>query len=381
MITKAQIQRLFPKAKSTIVDAIIKDWDQAEAAGLITGERISQFFANIGVESGGLTKTEENMNYSAQRLTEVWPGRFKTLKEAKPYANNPQKLAIKVYGGRMGNKAAPSTDGWDYRGGGLMQTTGREGYRKLGYDNNPDALRQPTEAFLSAVREWKNRNLNELADKKDTVAIRKKINGGTHGIDQVKSYLTKARIIFEDYQPSFVDSDISTVALNKGDRGPYVSVLQQNLVKLGYDVGEIDGVFGKGTEDAVKRFQEDHGLTVDGRAGVNTNTAIGERLKDEQVKPKLTAAKRVVNEAAASGSTITKTEWAAAATLIGGGSASIDKATETLHRVDDFTTAVIDMGPWIIVILLVLGGAGYIIYERRKKKNEALKAQAVMEED
>ncbi|MCY1745057.1 hypothetical protein [Ensifer sp. SL37] len=47
----------------------------------------------------------ENLYYSAERLTQVWPSRFPTIASAKPFARNPRKLANKVYGGRMGNTA------------------------------------------------------------------------------------------------------------------------------------------------------------------------------------------------------------------------------------------------------------------------------------
>lgn len=79
----------------------------------------------------------ENLNYSAKRLTQVWPGRFPTLASAQPYANNPQKLANKVYGGRLGNTGP--NDGWLYRGRGLSQVTGKENYAKYGLVDNPDA--------------------------------------------------------------------------------------------------------------------------------------------------------------------------------------------------------------------------------------------------
>lgn len=89
-------------------------------------------------ETGGaMHPIEENLRYSAKRMCEVWPKRFPTLESARPYANNPQRLANKVYGGRLGNDNI--NDGWTYRGRGLPQITGRENYRKFGLENNPDA--------------------------------------------------------------------------------------------------------------------------------------------------------------------------------------------------------------------------------------------------
>ncbi|KSV64026.1 lytic enzyme [Sinorhizobium sp. GW3] len=88
-------------------------------------------------ETGGaMQPVSENLNYSAKRLTEVWPGRFPTIASAKPFANNPRKLANRVYGGRLGNVA--DDDGWLFRGRGLAQITGRTNYAKFGLAGAPE---------------------------------------------------------------------------------------------------------------------------------------------------------------------------------------------------------------------------------------------------
>ena len=98
-------------------------------------------------ETGGkMQPVEENLIYSAKRLTQVWPGRFPTLASAPPNAGNAQKLANKVYGGRLGNTG--SDDGWRYRGRGLSQITGRDNYTKFGIAGDPDQARN----MATAVR-------------------------------------------------------------------------------------------------------------------------------------------------------------------------------------------------------------------------------------
>lgn len=98
---------------------------------------LAAILATVYHETGGsMQPVEENLNYSAKRLTQVWPARFPTLASAEPYAGNPRKLANRVYGGRLGNVAAD--DGWRFRGRGLAQITGKANYAKFGLAAAPE---------------------------------------------------------------------------------------------------------------------------------------------------------------------------------------------------------------------------------------------------
>lgn len=115
------------------VEAIL---DEAERRGTSLFH-LAAIMAEAYHETGGqMQPVSENLSYSAKRLTEVWPNRFQTLSAAKPYANNPRRLANKVYGGRLGN--VDPDDGWIYRGRGLAQITGRANYQKFGISSTPD---------------------------------------------------------------------------------------------------------------------------------------------------------------------------------------------------------------------------------------------------
>lgn len=157
-----------------------------------TTPRRARFLAQIAWESTRLSQVEEKLGYSAKRLTEVWPRRFPTLEAAKPYAMNPEALANKVYGGRMGNRNPG--DGWAYRGRGLKQLTGRDNYRLatdatqhiLGLDflASPDLVAAPVGAAWTAAWFWSANGLNALADAGDDEGITLRINGGMNGHPQ-----------------------------------------------------------------------------------------------------------------------------------------------------------------------------------------------------
>lgn len=266
MVTKTQLQQFLPDAKPVLIKAVVHGWTKAEAAGITSLPRIRQFLANIAVETQGLTRIEENLNYtSAQRIYDVFKGpakarRFKSVAECVPYVRKPKQLAIKVYGGRLGNRPAPSTDGWDYRGGGMMQTTGRDNYRKQGFDANPQALRTPDTAFETAVLEWWQRGCNGLADKGDTAGIRKKIQGGSGGLDDVKAYLKRAEKVFTTAAaPAPAPKPGDSVYTQK----VMVESVQKRLMELGYtEVGGVDGLIGPLTRAAILAFRDDAGLEL-----------------------------------------------------------------------------------------------------------------------
>jgi putative chitinase len=163
---------------------------------LDTPKRQAAFIGQCAVESANFTRLQENLNYSAQRLTQVWPSRFPNISMAEPYANNPEKLADFVYAGRMGN--LQDGDGWKFHGRGLIQLTGRENYANcgsgIGVDliDNPDLLLTPQYAVLSAGWFWNKKGLNALADTQEYGAMTRRINGGLTGLDERIAKITKA---------------------------------------------------------------------------------------------------------------------------------------------------------------------------------------------
>lgn len=163
--------------------------------GINTPARQAAFLAQIGLESAGLTRLSENLNYSAQGLANTWPSRYLDKVTKKPNAlalrlnRNPQAIANNAYASRMGNGDEASGDGWKFRGRSPKQVTGKANYiacgKALGIDlvSNPDLLLKPEWGAMAAAWFWHSNNLNAFADKGDFLSITKRINGGTIGHD------------------------------------------------------------------------------------------------------------------------------------------------------------------------------------------------------
>lgn len=164
-----------------------------------TPARQAAFIGQCAHESGNFTRLEEGLNYSAEGLMKTWPGRFPTLEIAKQYARNPEKIANKVYGGRMGNGTEETGDGWLYHGRGLIQLTGKDNYMlasdslREDFIHSPDLILAPRWAAMTAGWYWNKRNLNKEADAKDFIGMTKKINGGTIGLDDRIAHIQHAQ--------------------------------------------------------------------------------------------------------------------------------------------------------------------------------------------
>lgn len=176
------------------------------ACAIDSAQRQAAFLAQVLVESGELRHKEEALNYSPERLQQVWPQRFPNADIAARYGHQPQALANHVYAGRLGNGDEASGDGWRYRGRGLIQLTGRDNYasfaRASGLDAlaNPDLLLAPEGAARSAAWFWQSHGLNEMADRAAGgdgdavfVQITRRINGGTTGLDERKACWKRTR--------------------------------------------------------------------------------------------------------------------------------------------------------------------------------------------
>jgi putative chitinase len=161
-----------------------------------TPKRQACFLGQTMHESGGYKFLRENLNYSAKALMATWPSRFPDMDMAEKYERQPEKIANKVYSGRMGN--TEDGDGAKYIGRGLIQLTGKDNYmafgEAIGEDlvSKPQLVEQPRYAALSAGWFWNKRGLNALADAMDVTTMTVRINGGRIGIDDRIAKINKA---------------------------------------------------------------------------------------------------------------------------------------------------------------------------------------------
>jgi putative chitinase len=182
-----------------IPDAVIAQIpDTAAKFEINTPLRLAHFLAQCGHESGGFRLTKENLNYSAKGLNGTFKKYFPTLDSAVPYERKPEKIANKVYGGRMGNGPESSGDGSKFCGRGYIQLTGKDNYTAFGKSINEDMSANPDKvassyALLSAAWFFNKNGLHKMADggSSDAVvtSITKRVNGGTIGLaDRIKHF-------------------------------------------------------------------------------------------------------------------------------------------------------------------------------------------------
>jgi putative chitinase len=186
------------KLKGHIPDAVIAQIPETAAKFNITNNlRLAHFLAQCGHESGGFKAVSENLNYSADGLKKIFPKYFPG-NIAESYSRNPEKIASKVYGGRMGNGDETTKEGFKFRGRGYIQLTGKANYTNfakfIGEDTvaNPDlvATKYPLASagfFFDSNKLWAI--CDKGADDATVTAVTKRVNGGTIGlVDRIKHF-------------------------------------------------------------------------------------------------------------------------------------------------------------------------------------------------
>lgn len=194
--TLEQLKEMLPKCKQheALYDALLEVCPHYD---INTEDRLAAFIAQCGHESADFNILKENLNYSGDALCRVWPKHFNADNKDE-YHRNPEKIANRAYRNRMGNGDEESGDGWRYRGRGAIQLTGHDNYSKFAADaemsieDAVEYLETLQGAVESAAWFWKKNGLNQMADERDNTKMTKRINGGTHGIEDRKERFIRA---------------------------------------------------------------------------------------------------------------------------------------------------------------------------------------------
>ena len=303
------VRKVAPNAKSSYLDAFNEGDGLLKRFEITTPLRMSHFLAQVLHESGELTVTFENMNY---RTFDVLKRTFGvghhtaalTDSECKSLLGHPYELAERVYG--LGNpKKARELgntrigDGYLFRGGGALQTTGGDNYLRMGkrcgvdFYGNPELVCSAEHALKPALAEWAEGNLNEFADKDDLIAISRAINIGDpnskrmpNGYANRKDWYQKIRQILTSVE--FSDSPVSIpVETQDDERDLGVEDLQKRLNELRVEGTpiDVDGDMGPKTVKAIKAFQKANDLDADGVVGPRTKAALDAAVVPSPVSP------------------------------------------------------------------------------------------------
>lgn len=272
------VAKFAPNAKPAYAAAFKSVPDRLAAAQIDTPLRLAHFMAQVLHETGGLSILVESGRYSARNLGAMWDGgnwhryfadRAACLAMADTCAtDNGVTLFSLVYGGRMGNGAPATKDGWTYRGRGVMQTTGRESYRRFGrrcgvdFEGDPDLIVSAEHALKPALMEWTDKHLNVAADHNDIEAVTRGINGGVVGLPGRKAWFAKV-------WPAVIGAPPVENSLEWR--------VQAALGAAGYDTGNPDGDIGPRTRLAIIAYRAKNGLTPSNQITSDLVQALGLR--------------------------------------------------------------------------------------------------------
>ena len=199
LLTVDDIKRISPGAKDALAEALANASVDFSNSGINTRLRMAHFVAQVMTETGGLKRLDENMNYRYATLLRVFSRRTISESKAREIAGKPREIANWVYGARLGNLGRQTDDGWNYRGSGYIQLTGRSNFRKRGketglpLEEQPELARRAREGLRAALAYWKARNVSAAADDNDRRRVRILVNGpAAHGLKQSNIWFNRA---------------------------------------------------------------------------------------------------------------------------------------------------------------------------------------------
>jgi putative chitinase len=271
-LTAESIHKFSPRASGELVDALVAQRKYMLDAEIGTPLRLVHFLTQLATETGGLRRIDENLNYSAKRLTEVYSR--VSREKAKELAGRPVETANYVYGDILGNLGRHTNDGWDYRGSGFIQLTGRYNFRKRGLEVDlplearPDIARRPTEGLAAAAAYWTARQINAAADADQLKRVRVLVNGKrAHGYEASKIWYRRAKLLFAGSETAG-EAGPMAVGPTAEDLQSAIGVLRElGFLEQGSEETSVDE---KGLSDALKAYQRSRGLPETGTLDEDT---------------------------------------------------------------------------------------------------------------
>jgi putative chitinase len=297
------------RTRGRYILAMLNSWEELDRLGINTPLRLAHFVAQGLIETGWLQFAEEGLNYSAEGLCSTFRNYYPREAGGKPgrlateHARKKEVIANHVYGGRMGN--TEPGDGWRYRGRGFFQITGKDNYRAYsevsGLDllADPDALIRDLKLSIKvAAAFWNGHSLNRFADQDNAPAVSRAINRGdpsaakksNHEDQRILWTANVLRLMNDPTKVAPADALIGAelapgADIKVGSKGAAVRELQSHLKILGYDVGPVDGIYGRKTELAVLGFQHVRGLRPIGVADAATMAELDVALGEPDAGP------------------------------------------------------------------------------------------------
>lgn len=285
LITYDDVKKISPSARDELARALVEAAGDFHSADITTRLRMAHFLAQVMTETGGLKRLDENMNYAFPTLMRVFSRRTVSEAKAREIAGNPVAVANWVYGGRLGNLGRDTQDGWNYRGSGFIQLTGRANFRDRGrevglpLEENPELARQPREGLLVALAYWTARGINAAADDHDHLRVRVLVNGpAAHGREQARVWFNRAWTrVFRDKPGDGTESAIEAAGGLDSEDALFDAILQESGY-LSPDTPANESAAAEARAEALRAYQRELGLPETG--------VLDEATQDELLDPR-----------------------------------------------------------------------------------------------
>jgi len=261
----------------------------------ITGEReLSNFMGQMQYESKNFSSLEESFAYSGERLYQLFQGRngMDSLAKANDIAKgSPKDIANAIYGGAWGVRRLLNTeldDGWNFRGRGFIQLTGRGQYAAIGQElgldlvNHPELVATKEVAAKAAVQYWKD-NVVAKGYQDNVELATHEINRGNEGLADRQAAAAAWESKLQQGYVAGAPEPTPPRTLKQGMSGDDVRHAQDELQSLGYLHGASDSRYGPATKAAVESFQRHQELEADGKIGPSTQQRLDAATRDRQL--------------------------------------------------------------------------------------------------